>query len=47
MDCRQETALTFFGVWPLDEFDAAGETLLYAGRRFLSSVWIKDVQLRW
>ncbi|NOV21821.1 MULTISPECIES: GFA family protein [Ensifer] len=35
-DCRQESgsAFTFFGVWPQSEFDAAGNTVLYEGRRF-------------
>lgn len=35
-DCRHETgsAFTFYGIWPAQQFQCAGETAEYAGRHF-------------
>lgn len=35
-DCRQESgsAFTFYGIWPADQFEHAGETSGFSGRRF-------------
>lgn len=36
MDCRKESgsAFTFYGVWPAGQFEHAGETGEFQGRRF-------------
>ena len=35
-DCRQESgsAFTFYGVWPMREFESSGETAAFRGRQF-------------
>lgn len=35
-DCRQESgsAFTFYGIWPADQFEHAGETAEFRGRSF-------------